>query len=181
MGGLLSLFLDGLDWRINIFNLANIHANYVVMDKLLDFYYLTIELFIITKWKSIFAKRIGIGLYLLRIVGVVLLAITGKGYFLFIFPNIFENFFLFYLAVKHIRGREINLSAITLFSSVIILAVPKLIQEYFMHIRMLSDWRFITVPGTSFRYDNVYHQLLIGIILVGVVLVTQLKKKFTPG
>lgn len=175
------MFLDGLDWRINIFNLANIHANYVIIDKLLDFYYLSIELFIIMKWKSIFAKRIGIGLYLLRMMGVVLLVITGKAYFLFIFPNIFENFFLFYLAVKHIIGREINLSVITLSLSVLVLAVPKLIQEYFMHIRILSNWRFITIPGTSFRYDNIYHQLLIGIILVGVVLVTQFKKKFTRG
>lgn len=175
------MFLDGLDWRINIFKLADIHANYGLVDRLLDFYYLSFELFIVAKWKSIFAKRIGIGLYLLRMMGVVLLAITGKGYFLFIFPNIFENFFLFYLAVKHISGREINLSAITLSLSILVLAVPKFIQEYLMHIRMLSDWRFITVPGTSFRYDNVYHQLLIGIILVGVILVTQLKKKFTPG
>lgn len=175
------MFLDGLDWRINIFNLANIHANYVIIDKLLDFYYLSIELFIIMKWKSIFAKRIGIGLYLLRMMGVVLLVITGKEYFLFIFPNIFENFFLFYLAVKHIIGREINLSYITLSLSVLVLAVPKLVQEYFMHIRILSNWRFITVPGTIFRYDNVYHQLLIVVILVGVVLVTQHKKKYTRG
>lgn len=175
------MFLDGLDWRINIFNLANIHANYLLIDKLLDFYYLSIELFIIAKWKSIFAKRMGTGLYLLRMVGVVLLVITGKEYFLFIFPNIFENFFLFYLAVKHIIGREINLSVITLSLSVLVLAVPKLIQEYLMHIKMLSNWRFITIPGTSFRYDNVYHQLLIGIILVGVVIVTQHKKKYTRG
>lgn len=175
------MILDGLDWRINIFNLANIHANYVIIDKLLDFYYLSIELFIITRWKSIFAKRIGICLYLLRMMGVVLLVITGKEYFLFIFPNIFENFFLFYLAVKHIIGKKINLSVITLSLSVIVLAIPKLIQEYFMHIKILSNWRYITISGTSFQYDNIYHQLLIGIILVGVVSVTQLKKKFTRG
>lgn len=43
LGGLASIWLDGIDWSVNLFGLVNLHANYILLDKILDLYYLSIE------------------------------------------------------------------------------------------------------------------------------------------
>jgi len=176
-GGIASMFLDGIDWSVNIFNIPNIHANYVVLDKLLDIYYLAIEGYVVLKWKSLLAKKIGLGLFALRSVGIILFELTGHEFLLFYFPNIFENFFLFYVAVIFLLKKEPRLSAIAQWISLIILAVPKLIQEYVMHVQLITNWQVITIPGTRFKYDNLYGQLLIVLLLTLATVFLQKKKQ----
>ncbi len=175
-GGIISMWLDGIDWSVNIFNLPNLHANYVVLDKLLNLYYLSIEAYVLLKWKSVLAKKIAFGLYAIRALGIVLFAFIGKEYLLFIFPNIFENFFLFYLAVKFILRKEVKLTASTLWISVLVIAIPKMVQEYVMHVQLVNNWRPVQVPGTPFIYDNLYGQLLIVAVLIFAVCYIQKKK-----
>ena len=179
-GGLASTFLDGIDWSVNLFNLPNLHINYVLLDKILDIYYLSIEAYVLLKWKSIMAKNMAIGLFIWRAMGVILFAVIGKEFLFFWFPNIFENFFLFYVAVAFFLKKEPKLSALTLWISFIILAIPKLVQEYVMHVQLVSNWRAVTIAGLPFKYDNLYHQLFIGIALVAVVTFIQLKKYKAP-
>lgn len=177
LGGLASIWLDGIDWSVNLFGMANLHANYVLLDKILDLYYLSIEAYVIFRWRRIFAKKTGLWLFAVRALGIILFSITAKEYLLFFFPNIFENFFLFYYGVWTIIKREPNLSRGTLLWSVIILAIPKLIQEYVMHVQLVNDWRPVHIPFINFTYDNLYGQLAIGVILILVVSYLQFKNK----
>lgn len=171
------MFLDGIDWSVNFFNIPNIHANYVILDKLLDIYYLAIEAYVLLKWKSVLAKKVGLGLFALRSIGVILFELTGKEFVLFIFPNIFENFFIFYVAVRFLLRKEPKLAAAVIWVSLMVVAVPKLIQEYIMHVQLVTDWRLVAIPGTSFKYDNLYGQLLIVLFLILSVVFLQKKKQ----
>src|SRR5687767_8535111 len=95
LGGLLSLFLDGLDWWVNIFGIEDIQRNYQILDKLLDIYYLSIEAYVVLRWRNESARFLGLSLYIYRLVGVILFELTGARIFLFVFMNLFESFFLF--------------------------------------------------------------------------------------
>lgn len=131
----------------------------------------------VLRWRRIFARKIGLWLFAVRALGIILFSLTTKEYLLFFFPNIFENFFLYYYAVWTLVKREPNLSRGTLIWSVIILAIPKLIQEYVMHVRLINNWRPLQVPLINFVYDNLYGQLAIGVILILVVTYLQLRRK----
>ena len=179
-GGLASTILDGFDWSVNLFNLPGLHTNYVLLDKVLDIYYLSIEAWVLLKWKSFLAKKIGITLYMWRMVGVILFAFLGKEYLFFWFPNIFESFFMFYVAVNFFLKREVKMVPLTLWVSLGVLAIPKLFQEYIMHIQLVSNWRFITIRGLPFKYDNVVHQLLIIVVLIVVIILMQMNKSKNP-
>ncbi len=179
-GGILSMLLDGVDWKTQIISTPYQHVVYENFDKVLDLYYLSIEAFVMFRWRSIWAKGIGYFLYFLRIVGIGLFFWLNRAALLFFFPNIFESYFLFYVAVKAILGREAKLSPATLLTSVIVLSIPKILQEYQMHFLYKSYWRFWEIPGTSLAYDNLVHQIVIGILLVLIVVikVKWLKGKF---
>lgn len=170
LGGLSSLFLDGLDWWVNIFGIEDIRNNYQVLDKLLDIYYLSIEAYVVWRWKNKVARRVGLGMYFYRLVGVFLFELTGVRLFLFVFLNIFESFFLFYLLCRKILGREPKISLKLLVFSVIVLFIPKVLQEYPQHAALFWHWRNVEIGLFSrrivFPYDNVIHQ---GLIVLGIV------------
>jgi hypothetical protein len=173
-GGVASAVLDGADWQISLSDIFR----YPLLDKALDIYYLSIEAFVVVVlWKHVFAKRLGLVLYALRALGTAFFLVTNSSYFLFYFPNVFENFFLFYTGVWMILREEPKLSGGLLWAVLIILAIPKLFQEYLMHVSLLENWRFVQIPLLGITYDNVQHQAL---ILLGLILVTsylQLKSR----
>lgn len=172
IGGFLSLWLDGQDWFVNFFNTPNLHQNYNQIDKLLDIYYLSIEAYVVWGWRNVSARSVGLGLFLYRAVGVILFELTHARVLFFVFPNIFESFFIFYLGCRTLLRREPKISPKLLALSVITLFIPKMIQEYPMHVKMLWQWRYITVTLFSksivFQYDNIFHQFL---IIVGLMVV----------
>lgn len=180
-GGLSSIFLDGLDWWINIFGIANIHQGYQNLDKILDIYYLAIEVIVVSKWIDKRVKSIAWGLFVYRLFGVVLFELTGKGIFLFIFPNVFESLFLFYMACRKILGREANIPAGLLYFCLVVLLIPKMVQEYSQHVALIWDWSHIKISllGRAIVYDNILGQLAIGFLLaifVCIILKKQSKK-----
>lgn len=179
-GGLISMALDGLDWSVNFFSIPGLHLNYVLIDKVLDIYYLSLEAYVLLKWKSILAKKIGVSLFVWRMVGVILFAFLGKEYLLFWFPNIFENFFMFYVAVNFFLKKEAKLTPCILWISLIILAIPKLFQEYIMHVKLVNEWRYVVIPGLPFKYDNLVGQVIVALILIALVTFTEMKKNKNP-
>lgn len=167
-GGLSSLFLDGLDWWINFFGFSNIHQGYQNLDKLLDIYYLTIEALVVWSWKDKRVKLIALGMFFYRVVGVVLFELTGMGIFLFIFPNIFENLFLFYMLCRKILRVEPKIPPGLLYFCLMILLIPKMIQEYSQHVALIWNWQHIKINifGVVIPYDNIFGQLVVGGLLV---------------
>ncbi|MBI4089513.1 MAG: hypothetical protein HY424_02275 [Candidatus Levybacteria bacterium] len=142
LGIVLSVYIDGVDFGNLPLRTAQNFESYQVWDKILDIYYLAFAALVSLSWKDNLACIIGIGSFLYRLVGVLLFVILDSRLTLFIFPNFFENFFIFYLFFTHLTGEKILLNSWK-GSAIIILAilVPKLAQEYFMHILQIEPSR----------------------------------------
>lgn len=123
----------GLDYGI---------GSYVRGDKLFDMYYLSIAFYTSLKWGNALAKGTSIFLYVYRAVGVLLFEITQTRLILFIFPNLFENWFLFW-AARNSYFPNFKLTAKKLIMILLILSVPKLSQEYLLHFMEAHPWDWI--------------------------------------
>lgn len=146
-GGLASLVADALD--TNIVKPFGVEIpNYTLTDKYLDTYYLTIELIVSLKWFNKLARNTSVFLYLWRLIGLIAFRFTGAEYLLFIFPNLFENFFIFYVLWKK-KGKETRdkvwLNSLRrLFIVLFILWLLKIPQELVLHVWKIRD------PGEAF-------------------------------
>lgn len=136
-GGLVSLIIDAAD--TNIVKPFGVEIpNYTLTDKYLDTYYLTIELVVSLFWFNKMAKNTSIFLYFWRLTGIIAFWFTKIEYLLFIFPNLFENFFIFYVLWRQI-GKEtkehiwLN-SAKRLAVVLFILWILKIPQELILHV-----------------------------------------------
>lgn len=146
--GVICLILDGLDVVLidalgtGAFPLVDnfYDENYHFIDKILDTYYLTFEMIISLRWKEKLARNTSIILYAWRLVGVILFEITGIRKIIFFAPNLFENFFIFYLvARKKYHDWEIK-SFKRLFIILFLLYIPKFGQEYVLHWQEAQPW-----------------------------------------
>ena len=118
-------------------------SNYHFVDKYLDMYYLTLAAFVCLSWKNTLAKRTGVLLFLYRAAGFTLFEATQIRFLLFVFPNLFENFYLFYLGyTKFLRGDPVT-SKKRLFVWLAVLLVPKMAQEYLLHVMQAEPWNWI--------------------------------------
>jgi len=143
-GAIAAMLADGID--IMIFEKFGIGAlgweRYHFFDKIFDIYYLFFLFLVSLKWNNVFAKRVSIALFALRFLGVIAFEITGwRGTFLFT-PNIFENFYLAITALGKFLPR-FNLSRKRLIIILILVGIPKLIQEYIMHYLEFPTWQWI--------------------------------------
>jgi hypothetical protein len=143
-GGIASMLVDAFDVvLIELIGLGGFDDNYHTLDKLLDTYYLSFEWIVAMGWKNLFAKWIALVLFPYRIIGVVLFEVTGERIMLFIFPNLFENWWLYCLITARwfppfepVNWRS---SAIVL----TILLIPKMVQEYLLHYAEVQPWDWI--------------------------------------
>lgn len=141
LGGALAMLLDGTDVIIvEFFSSGGMGPRYHVLDKYLDLYYLSLEAYVSLKWKNTLARSTSIGLFVYRFAGVILFEVTGLRKILFFFPNMFENWFLFYmLRTRFFPGlrldtwRRVGLALALLY-------VPKFGQEYLLHYQEAQPW-----------------------------------------
>ena len=108
--------------------------DYTLADKLLDTYFLAILAFVSLRWENKIAKITSISLFAYRLVGVVALSVTGDRAVLFIFPNVFEVFFIYQVVTMkwfpHLQVDDYRRLALV----IPILLVLKLLQEYIVHV-----------------------------------------------
>ncbi|MCH7541513.1 hypothetical protein IH981_01915 [Patescibacteria group bacterium] len=136
-GGITSLIIDAAD--TNIVKPFGVEIpNYTFTDKYLDTYYLSIELLVSLRWANKLAKNTSIFLYFWRLVGVIGFQLTKIEYLLFIAPNLFENFFLFFATLQKL-GKETSSrfwlnSPKRLLISLLLLWLLKLPQELILHV-----------------------------------------------
>ncbi|HYD34635.1 MAG TPA: hypothetical protein VD999_01065 [Vitreimonas sp.] len=161
-GLLLSATIDMYDWKFFPFSDEASYALYQNWDKTLDFYYWLFALFITFKWSEKTARLLAVGLFGWRIVGMVIFFLSQWRPALFFFPNVFENFVLFYLAYAAVaKGRPLFTSWQIMATVLLSIVVPKLVHEYFMHFLAKQPWEVYDVAswlglttGTTHEYGN---------------------------
>lgn len=140
-GGIAAMLIDALDVvLISLMHLGGFGNHYSELDKGLDSYYLTLELIVAFRWVSPYARYPTIFLYVYRMIGVVIFELTHARVTLFIFPNLFENWWLYVVFVARffpgIYPRSVKSTAIPL----VILLIPKMGQEYLLHYQEAQPW-----------------------------------------
>jgi hypothetical protein len=123
---------------------------YQAWDKVLDTYYLAIAAWVAYSWRDRAARAVALFAFGYRAVGVLLFLITGEQFVLFLFPNFFESFFIFYLVFrKFVQTGPLFNSGVMFTAIVTALLVPKLAQEFAMHVAFarLGDYIEITAPA----------------------------------
>lgn len=134
----LALIIDAADQTI--FAAFDVEPeNYQSYDKALDVYYLAIAyIATIRNWVSRPAFITSQALWYFRLVGVLLFELTGYRIILFLFPNVFEYFFIWYESVR-LRWKPSRLTAKQiLIAAASIWIFIKLPQEYWIHIAQLD-------------------------------------------
>ena len=140
-GAVAAMLLDGTDVIIvEFFSNGGMGDHYHQLDKILDLYYLGIALWVSLKWTERLPRLVSIGLFAYRLLGVVLFEIVGERWLLFVFPNLFENWYLF------IAGRDQFVPTYRLdtvrrvVTWLIVLYIPKIGQEYLLHVAEAQPW-----------------------------------------
>ncbi len=137
-GVLAALVLDAVDQTL-FQGLTRLPLEgYQAYDKALDVYYQSIAyLSTLRNWGDDFAFRVGRVLFYLRLVGVGLFEWLDWRVILFLLPNTFEYYFIWYELLR--LRREPRLARTTVVSAAAaIWIVVKLPQEYWLHIARLD-------------------------------------------
>lgn len=116
---------------------------YHPFDKVMDTYYLSLEFLVALRWQNQLARRTAIVLFIWRFVGFALFEITQHRVFFFFAPNIFENFYLFWVVIlKYFPDFKLHTKK-QLAAILFVVSLPKVVQEYQMHYLEFETWRFI--------------------------------------
>ena len=148
-GGLLALVVDAVD-VVLVDAIAGLLGQppefgpiYAQLDKWLDLYYLALEVVVARRWVEKVPRRTAYVLFAWRLVGVILFEITVYRPLLIVFPNLFENYFLYVLVARRwfprFVPRTVNQSVVVS----LVLLIPKEIQEYVLHWEELHPWQWL--------------------------------------
>ncbi len=111
-------------------------------DKLFDIYNLFIEFLVVLKWSNPLAKKTGIFLFAWRMIGAAIYEITNTRAMLFWAPNIFEYFYLAVAGLEKYAPRFKLDSVKKLIIILLIVGIPNIAKEYYMHYLELNPWIF---------------------------------------
>jgi hypothetical protein len=136
-GGLLAIGGDLADLLLrDLVDLGGV-GDYQLLDKALDQVYLALFLVVVLRWDGI-ERRVAIALYLYRLAGSLLFIVTGERAVLFLFPNVFEPWFLFVAAIHHLP-RPLRWTPARVAAVLAILTALKLVQEWALHVGQVFE------------------------------------------
>jgi hypothetical protein len=148
-GGIASMIVDAID-VVLVDGLAGLLGEprgfgdeYAQIDKWLDTYYLAIEAYVVRGWPETLMRRTTLLLFAWRVVGVVLFELTTVRALLVFFPNLFENVYLYVLIVRRWFPRLMPRTIPQLLLVLVLLYIPKAIQEYVLHWEELHPWQWL--------------------------------------
>jgi hypothetical protein len=148
-GGVLALVVDALDVAL-VDAIASLLGEppefgplYAQLDKWLDLYYLGLEVVVARRWTNPVTRLTAYALFAWRLVGVILFEITVYRPLLVVFPNLFENYFLFVLIAQRWFPRFEPRTWPQSVVAALILLIPKEIQEYVLHWEELHPWQWL--------------------------------------
>jgi uncharacterized membrane protein YwzB len=149
LGGVLALAADFYDFvLLNTFGWGVLTSEtYQPIDKIFDIYYLSFEFLVALRWNDLLAKKSAAALFSWRLAGIILFELTQMRKFLFFAPNIFEYFYLTFLAIKRFRP-EFRLTKKILVIILVVIGIPKLVHEYILHyleypLGFRTIWEFL--------------------------------------
>ena len=143
-GGLAAMVIDALDVvLISAMHLGGFGDHYPELDKLLDSYYLTLELVVAFNWISPYARNPAIFLYAYRMIGVALFEVTHARALLLVFPNVFENWWLYVVIAARFFPSLYPRTWRSVAMPLVILLIPKMGQEYMLHYAEVQPWDWI--------------------------------------
>lgn len=148
-GGLLAMLIDALD-VVLVDAIAGVLGEpgefgplYAQIDKWLDIYYLTLELVVVRRWEEVLPRGAATILFVWRLAGVIAFEITADRQLLLVFPNLFENLYLYTLIVRRWFPALMPRTVIQVLAVLAALLVPKLIQEWVLHWEQLHPWQWL--------------------------------------
>jgi hypothetical protein len=148
-GGLLALVVDAVDVAL-VDAFANLLGEqpefgpfYAQLDKWLDLYYLAIEVVVARRWTNPVTRGTAYALFAWRLVGVIVFEVTVYRPLLVVFPNLFENYYLFVLVAIRWFPRFEPRTWVQSAVAALILLIPKEIQEYVLHWEQLHPWHWL--------------------------------------
>ena len=142
-GGIIAMLLDGADVIItDALDLGGFGSHYAELDKVLDSYYLALELLVALGWQNAWARLPAVLLFGYRLAGVALFETTQARIFLFIFPNMFENWWLYVVIVMKWFPSAVPRGWRSVFIPMLALLVPKMGQEYLLHFAEAKPWNW---------------------------------------
>ena len=159
-GALLSMLVDALDVILvdaiaRVLGVAGeFGPTYAQIDKWLDIYYLAFEAVVVARrWSEALLRRTALALFGWRLLGVLLFEATAIRPLLVVFPNLFENFYLYVLVVRRVAPRLVPRTLPQLALVLLILYIPKAIQEWILHYEELHPWQWLRsvlfgIPGS---------------------------------
>lgn len=154
-GAVIAILVDLSDLFIkNLLDLGGV-PNYQLVDKIADQVYLALFLWVALHWEGR-VRTVAIALYLYRLPGFLLYLFFEERWLLFVFPNVFEFWFVFVAGAAHWwKGfRCTQKQAMAVLPTLVAL---KLGQEYVLHIGRWLDsftaveavqaiWGWLTMP-----------------------------------
>ena len=148
-GGILSLVVDAVDVvLVDLF--AKLFGEpgefgplYAQLDKYLDTYYLALEVIVAGRWQEVVPRRTAYALFGWRVLGVALFEITVSRPLLVVFPNLFENYFLYILIARRWFPRFVPRTLTQSVIACLVLLIPKEIQEFVLHYEELHPWQWL--------------------------------------
>jgi hypothetical protein len=148
-GGLFAMVLDALD-VVLVDVLAGLLGEplgfgtvYPKLDKWLDTYYLGLELLVSRRWTEAIPRRAVAILFGWRALGVLAFEATGIRPLLLVFPNLFENVFLYVLVVRRWFPRLMPRTTAQMVLVSAVLLVPKELQEYVLHYAQIHPYQLL--------------------------------------
>lgn len=94
-------------------------------------------------WTEPLERRASAVLYCWRLLGVLLFEITQVRQMKVLAPNIFENFYLLVTGARKLSPQFRVNSRKKLVIVLLVVGVPKLVQQYLMHYLQFPTWPYI--------------------------------------
>ena len=136
-GGLLAILIDLSDLLLrDTLDLGGV-PDYQSLDKWLDQVYMACFLVVALRWQGL-ERGVAVGLYVFRLVGFLAFEATGERAILFLFPNVFEPWFLVVAAVHHFRP-GFTWSRPAFGATMAALVGVKEAQEWALHVGRVFD------------------------------------------
>ena len=147
-GGILVILIDFSDlFMMNLISLGGV-KNYQLLDKFLDLIYISYFLIISLRWKNML-RNISIGLFIFRILGFVLFEVFQDRLVLFLFPNLFEFWFI---GIAFLYYSRVEITNKKIFITLAIAFTLKMLQEYILHVwKVLDNYRAVDVVNSFFE------------------------------
>lgn len=142
-GSILAIIADNLDVVILDFLGVKDFSPYNRVDKFLDTYMYLIQGYTLFFFANRFVKKVGIFLLVYRLVGVVIYELTDIRALLFIFPNLFIFFYMYYLIFKNFFKKEPFSNFRSAIPALSVLLILKLGHEYMLHVSQFPIYQWL--------------------------------------